>query len=192
MSTPSGPDTLYSLRPSNDSEPTRYYRGLEDAIQAFDLWGFGGGSTPAELFVAGVTTSTSPQIAAYVTDLTNQNRWTVDPQLRGISRTDAGGGITSAEPGHAGEIPAEYALEQNYPNPFNPSTTIRFGVPARDFVTLKIYTILGEEVAALVSADMVPGTYQTTFDASRLASGMYIYRLQTNTFTQSQKVMLVK
>jgi len=106
--------------------------------------------------------------------------------------TDARDGITSAEPRHVDEIPTEYALEQNYPNPFNPSTTIRFSVPAQDFVTMKIYNTLGEEVATLVSAETVPGTYQTTFDASRLASGMYIYRLHTNSFFQTHKMMLVK
>ena len=88
--------------------------------------------------------------------------------------------------------PEVYALEQNYPNPFNPSTTIRFSLPLRDRVTLKVFNMLGQEVATLIDADLLAGTYEATFDASRLATGVYIYRLQTNSFTQTMKMLLVK
>jgi hypothetical protein len=89
-------------------------------------------------------------------------------------------------------VPAGFRLEQNYPNPFNPTTRIRYQVAGRERVTLKIYNMLGQEVATLVNADMLPGSYETTFDAAGLASGMYVYRLQTPTAALTQRMMLLK
>ncbi len=90
------------------------------------------------------------------------------------------------------EVPTTYALSQNYPNPFNPATTINYQLPKTGFVTLKIYDILGKEVASLVSEQMNPGRYSVNFDASRLASGVYIYRLQVNDYVSSKKMLLLK
>ena len=94
--------------------------------------------------------------------------------------------------GVVSEIPAGFTLGQNYPNPFNPTTRIRYAIANRERVTLRIYNVLGEEVATLVNADLLPGSYETTFDASDLASGMYVYRLQTPTTAITQKMMLLK
>jgi hypothetical protein len=77
-------------------------------------------------------------------------------------------------------IPAEYVLEQNYPNPFNPSTTIKFQLPQSGNVTLKIYDILGREVTTLVDEFKTEGRYEVNFNASSLASGVYIYRIMVN------------
>jgi hypothetical protein len=74
--------------------------------------------------------------------------------------------------------PAKYALHQNYPNPFNPSTTIEFALPKASFVTLKIYDLLGNEVATLVAEKLPAGKHQRVWEASGLASGMYLYRLE--------------
>jgi len=90
------------------------------------------------------------------------------------------------------EVPASFTLEQNYPNPFNPSTTIRFSLPVRDIITLKVYNVLGQEVATLLNGELLAGRYEATFNASALASGMYIYRLQGQSFSQTMKMMLVK
>jgi hypothetical protein len=89
-------------------------------------------------------------------------------------------------------VPETFTLAQNYPNPFNPTTTIRFAVPSQGAVTLKVYNVLGQEVAALVQQVMPAGVYETMFDATGLASGMYVYRLTTNSFSQTMKMMLVK
>ncbi|HTX18908.1 MAG TPA: T9SS type A sorting domain-containing protein [Bacteroidota bacterium] len=89
-------------------------------------------------------------------------------------------------------LPAQYALDQNYPNPFNPSTTIRYSVPAAGKVTLKIYNVLGQEVATLVNTLENPGTHAVTFDASRLASGVYFYRITSGAFVQAKKMLLLK
>jgi polygalacturonase len=88
--------------------------------------------------------------------------------------------------------PSNYALEQNYPNPFNPSTTIRYQVPEAGFVKLRVYNIPGQEVATLVNENKAPGFYEINFDASKLASGIYIYRLMENDFVLSKKMILLK
>jgi Secretion system C-terminal sorting domain len=89
-------------------------------------------------------------------------------------------------------IPAEYALSQNYPNPFNPSTEIQFSVPRKGMTTLKVYDMLGRDVATLVREDLVPGTYKTRLDGSRLASGMYVYELTSADTRIVKKMMLLK
>jgi uncharacterized protein (UPF0218 family) len=89
-------------------------------------------------------------------------------------------------------LPVTYSLEQNYPNPFNPTTTIRYQIPKEGMVTLKVYDILGAEVATLVNEEKIVGRYEVSFDASRLASGVYIYRLSVNDFVNVKKMVLLK
>ena len=93
---------------------------------------------------------------------------------------------------NAGVVVTEYALEQNYPNPFNPSTTIRYQIPNDGLVTLKVYDILGSEVATLVNEQKTTGRYEVNFDASRFASGVYIYKLTSGSYVSSKKMLLVK
>jgi hypothetical protein len=96
--------------------------------------------------------------------------------------------------------PQEYALGQNYPNPFNPRTTIPFSLPEASTVTLKVYNILGAEVATvLTNADFEAGYFESPFDASQLASGVYMYRLSTvshgaaaTSFHQEKKLLFIK
>jgi photosystem II stability/assembly factor-like uncharacterized protein len=88
--------------------------------------------------------------------------------------------------------PSEFALLQNYPNPFNPSTRILFEVPRSTFVVLKVFDVLGREVATLVNEEMRPGRYERPFDGSGLASGVYFYRLHAGTFVQTKKLLLMK
>ena len=100
------------------------------------------------------------------------------------------------------EIPTVYKLGQNYPNPFNPSTTIKYSIPSNKtplmrgvvgvFVTLKIYDILGREVETLVNEQQKAGNYEVNFDASTLSSGIYFYRLQSYSFVESKKMILIK
>jgi hypothetical protein len=85
-----------------------------------------------------------------------------------------------------------FTLVQNYPNPFNPSTTIQFSIPQSSKVTLKIFDILGREVSTLINENKSAGNYWVNFDASGLASGMYIYRLTAGDYTASKKMMLLK
>jgi hypothetical protein len=90
------------------------------------------------------------------------------------------------------ENPITTELKQNYPNPFNPSTTISFNLPQASEVTLKVYNMLGQEVVTLLNSRMSSGIQTIKFDASNLASGMYIYRLQAGSNIQTKKMMLIK
>jgi hypothetical protein len=92
----------------------------------------------------------------------------------------------------AGEVPTEFTLEQNFPNPFNPSTIVRFSVPTNGRVILKVYDISGREVATLIDGEMTTGNYETEFNASRFASGTYVYRLTSDGATQARMMMLLK
>jgi hypothetical protein len=111
-----------------------------------------------------------------------------DVELKNIAFLSKNGSKKS----DATEIPTEYKLSQNYPNPFNPSTMIEFSIVKPEFVSLKVYNILGQEVATLVNEVKNPGTYSVRFDASHLSSGVYIYRLQTESFTATKKMILQK
>jgi hypothetical protein len=99
--------------------------------------------------------------------------------------------LSAVEP--VGEaIPNNYTLSQNFPNPFNPSTQIEFSIPKEGFTTVKVYDMLGKEVATLVNEQLNPGTYRTTLDGSKLSSGTYVYMLTSGTSRITKKMMLVK
>jgi hypothetical protein len=89
-------------------------------------------------------------------------------------------------------VPGTFRLFQNYPNPFNPTTTIQYSVPSSQYVSLKIYDVLGREVASLVDGTRQPGTYTVTWDASGFSSGVYFYRLMAGSFVGTKKLVLVR
>jgi len=86
----------------------------------------------------------------------------------------------------------EFKLSQNYPNPFNPTTTINFSIPKQTDVSLKVYDVLGKEVAELVNKEMSTGSYKVDFDASNISSGIYFYKITAGSFVQSRKMILIK
>lgn len=90
------------------------------------------------------------------------------------------------------DIPKEFGIDQNFPNPFNPSTNIRYAVPQTAHVTINVYSITGQLVATLVDETRDAGYHNVAFDATRLASGMYIYRMQAGDFAKTRKLMLIK
>jgi len=90
------------------------------------------------------------------------------------------------------QMPLTSRLSQNYPNPFNPVTTINYQIAKPTFVSLKVYNVLGNEIAALVKQEQLNGTYQVTFDGSELASGLYFYKLIAGNFNTTKKMMLLK
>ncbi|MFA6456403.1 MAG: T9SS type A sorting domain-containing protein [Bacteroidota bacterium] len=91
-----------------------------------------------------------------------------------------------------GIVAGSFTLGQNYPNPFNPSTTISFTLPNSALTTLKVYNMVGQEVASLVEGQKEAGMYVVDFDASKLASGIYLYKLQSGSYVETKKMVLIK
>jgi photosystem II stability/assembly factor-like uncharacterized protein len=92
------------------------------------------------------------------------------------------------------EVAQDFRLEQNYPNPFNPTTTIRFAIPVGTYghTSLRVYDVLGREVMVLVNEELKAGSYETTFDATGLSSGVYYYKLETKDFVSTKKLLLLR
>jgi hypothetical protein len=100
------------------------------------------------------------------------------------------GGVVSVE--ESKEVPTNYALYQNYPNPFNPTTNIKFSLPKASHVKLTVYDVLGKEVQTLVNNQLSAGTHTIAFNGANLASGVYLYRIESGDFVQVNKMLLVK
>lgn len=109
----------------------------------------------------------------------NTSYQTQDPIITGIEEPNA-------------YLPKEFQLYQNYPNPFNPITSIKFDIPKSTFVKIRMYDMLGKEVADLVNQDMEPGRYEVNWDGTNYASGVYFYRIETKDFTKVMKMILLK
>lgn len=117
--------------------------------------------------------------------------------FEGIHLSKIGGGrgniyVTGIEVEKLDGIPTGYQLNQNYPNPFNPTTKIKYSIPSSGDVSLTIYDILGNKVSNIVSGYQNRGTYEVSFNAENLASGIYFYRLKTKGFTSTKKMILSK
>lgn len=98
--------------------------------------------------------------------------------------------ITGVE--NARDFPTSFSLDQDYPNPFNPSTTISYRLPTQGHVTLKVFDVLGREVATLVNGPEEPGFKTVQFDGSNLSSGMYFYSPQAGDFVAMKKLLLLR
>src|SRR5207247_893290 len=92
----------------------------------------------------------------------------------------------------SGEFPKEFSLGQNYPNPFNPGTNIQFSITSRQLTVLKVYDVMGQDVATLVDEVKEPGEYTVSWDASKLASGVYVYSITAGTFGERKKMLVVR
>jgi len=103
----------------------------------------------------------------------------------------AGNPLTSVDDKISNNV-SSFILKQNYPNPFNPSTSIQYAVSSKQFVSLKIYDLLGNEVTTLVNEEIPAGTYEITWYAEGLPSGVYFYQLRTGSFIETKKMVLVK
>ncbi len=124
------------------------------------------------------------QYTAWKAQLATENKFIQDRLDKGIPVV----GIAKDD----NSIPSEFSLSQNYPNPFNPTTTIKFSVPVTGHITLKVYDMLGQLVATLSDGIHQAGNYNASFDGSNLASGIYVYRLQSESVTISKKFVLMK
>jgi hypothetical protein len=101
-------------------------------------------------------------------------------------------GVVTDVQNDADVVPGQFKLEQNYPNPFNPTTSFKVQVPGFKLVELKVFNILGQEVATLVNDEMPRGTHAVTWDAQGVAAGVYFYRLEAGSFIETKKLLLLK
>ncbi len=139
-------------------------------------------------FVAGNGTTTQPEIYSFIDkDVSNGS------YVYRLKQIDFDGSYKySKEVEVSVNVPSQFSLSQNYPNPFNPTTTIDYSIPKDGNVSLTVYNILGQQVVSLVNGNMKSGQHQVTFDASRFASGVYYYRLESNNHVMVKKMMLMK
>ena len=100
--------------------------------------------------------------------------------------------LTAVKDGNINTVPTDFSLSQNYPNPFNPTTTIKYSIPTAGLVSLKIYDLLGKEVATLVNTTKSVGNHRVLFNSNNLASGLYFYRLRTGNSVMTKKLILLK
>jgi len=100
------------------------------------------------------------------------------------------GGVTDISDGS--QVPVKFILNQNYPNPFNPSTIIKYAIPSRQYTILKVYDVLGNEVATLVNEVKPAGNYVVAFDGTGLPSGIYFYQLITDSYINTKKMVLLR
>ena len=139
-------------------------------------------------FVPGFGTTTEPKSYSYTDNSVNSGTY-----YYRLTQIDLNGGYSYSEVLEVNfGLPTEFALEQNYPNPFNPTTTISYSIQELSFVTLKIYDVLGSEVAILVNNKKPAGNYEVEFDATGLPSGTYFYRIQAGNFVETKKMILLK
>jgi hypothetical protein len=150
-------------------------------------------------FIPGHGTTLEPHHYTFTDTNTLAGRW----QYR-LKQVDLDGSVNLTEPVTIdvvtdvaeNSIPVQFELQQNYPNPFNPTTQIKFAIPtgieSLNRTSLKIYNMLGQEVATLVNESLKPGYYEATLDAKNLASGVYFYRLQSGAFSETKRMLLMK
>jgi hypothetical protein len=116
-----------------------------------------------------------------------------DPQRLAIERDlNVKYNIVTGVNEQQGKPPQQFVLEQNYPNPFNPSTTIHYALPYRSHVTLTVFNTLGQKVAELINGEMDAGHHEVRFDGSRLASGVYFYRIQAGGYVETKKLCFIR
>jgi len=138
-----------------------------------------------------------------VIDLTSSNPFTLTAPGPGSYVVNAGHkspllwdsasvNIVMTNVGHSSLNPIEFKLYNNYPNPFNPTTVIRYSISEASFISMKVYNELGKEVKSLVNETKSAGTYEVEFNASNLSSGVYYYKLQAGSFTETKKMILAK
>ncbi|MEW6196052.1 MAG: DUF5666 domain-containing protein [Bacteroidota bacterium] len=133
--------------------------------------------------------SSSIQVGQTVTVWANEDG---SGNLRAEQVLQVGGEITEVSGNDNNKVPTEFELKQNYPNPFNPTTKISFSLPQPENVVLKVYNIVGQEVASLINEQMNAGRHEVTFNAAKLASGIYFYRLKAGNFVSVKKMMFLK
>jgi len=140
-------------------------------------------------FKEGNGTTTEPRNYSFQNNISDVKKSKIYYRLKQI---DFNGDFSYSDEVEISNFPDVYSLDQNYPNPFNPSTTIKFNLAKAGFATLKLYDVLGKEVAAFINGELEAGPHEVIFDASSLPSGTYFYTLTSGSFTETRKMMFLK
>ncbi len=127
----------------------------------------------------GFYTKISAYVGIFIQDISNYNTHSIDTNTVSISQIGS-------------VVPVEYKIYQNYPNPFNPSTKIKFDVPQSSKIKLSVFDISGKEMEVLFNDKLSPGSYEFKWDASQYSSGVYFYRIQSNEFIETKRMLLIK
>jgi photosystem II stability/assembly factor-like uncharacterized protein len=139
-------------------------------------------------FIDGRGTIQQPQSYTYIDKNVEFGKYTYR-----LKQVDFNGLFSYSDPIEVdARIPAKFGLNQNYPNPFNPTTTISYEIAKETVVSLKVYDVIGNEIATLVNETKAPGTYDVIFDASKLSNGVYLYKIHAGNFTATKKLILIK
>ena len=148
-------------------------------------------SVPAVCIAGGQVSR--PSVTAFITITIVGDSISGNPTLGAVFHVDdlSLSGVSAAGESSP-EIPGDMTLAQNFPNPFNPTTRIDFRTTEAGPVTLRVYDLLGREVATLVDESLFPGVHSRSFDASAIPSGMYLYRLTAGGRSESRKMMLLR
>lgn len=138
-------------------------------------------------FVEGNGSTTEPQNYSFV-----DRNVTIGKYYYRLKQIDFDGTFEYSNEIEVDAAPVSFSLEQNYPNPFNPSTTIKFNLPEKEFVTLKVYDVMGKEVDVILDEEKPAGSNSVEYDATGLASGTYFYKLQAGNKSEVRKMLLIK
>jgi hypothetical protein len=140
-------------------------------------------------FVEGSGNSNSPKEYSFVDELAQNGKYSYRLKQIDFDGKFEYSDVVEVE---VNVLPTEFSLSQNYPNPFNPSTSIEYTVVSSEYVSLKVYDVLGNEVVTLVNEKKEAGKYRVNFNASSLSSGVYFYKIQAGSFNQVRKMMLLR
>ena len=140
-------------------------------------------------FIEGKGTTSEPQQYSYIDKLTGIESTKLYYRLK---QFDFDGSFEYSNTIEVEIAPSVFSLSQNYPNPFNPNTTIKYSIPLSSNVVIKVFNVLGDEVTTLVDAQKQAGTYELTFNAENLSSGVYFYQLKAGTFIETKRMILIK
>jgi hypothetical protein len=139
-------------------------------------------------YVPGFGTTTEPKSYSFIDENISEGKYSYR-----LKQIDYDGSFEYSEIVEVSiSLPGKFSLEQNYPNPFNPATSIQFAIGSRQFVSLKVFDVLGNEVTTLVSEEKPAGRYEITFDARNLASGIYYYKLISGKYAETKKMILLR
>ena len=181
--------TSFNAQMIKDGVELKWTTATETNNQGFQVEKMNAAGTYEQIgYVAGFGTTTEPKAYSFIDSKLDAGTYTYRLKQIDFNGTYEYSDVVEVEV----SIPVVYSLDQNYPNPFNPSTTIKYSIAEDGFVKLSVYNMLGEEVATIVNATQKAGRYEVNFNASKLSSGVYVYRIEASNYVASKKLMLLK